>query len=144
MALYGSALNQSLSNARCSLRHLGLCLGCLTFCSYPMQNISALNKLGNTNPLSHTRCSLRHLGLGLGCQPFCANPMEKIESVANPPLDRVPQREMVYPPGSKSEALQLGFHLILLYFIKPRAPKGGRARSASFELEREDNCNVIS
>ena len=93
MALNWSALNQpgnitSHSRARCSLGHLGVGLGWQTFCSRPVEKISALrnnthhsralrhvggslygsalNQLGNITTHSYARCSLRPLGVGLG------------------------------------------------------------------------------
>ena len=96
IALYWNALKQPgnathLSNARCSLRHLGLSLcGQSFYCKSfeETQNVAnlslarvpqrdmvcfcclalcenALNQTGNPSPLSNARCSLRHLGLSL-------------------------------------------------------------------------------
>ena len=56
---------------------------------------SALNKSGNITPHSRPRCSLRHLGVSFCGESICCKSIEETQIVANLPLARVPQRDMV-------------------------------------------------
>ena len=72
--VYGIALNQAgnitpHSNARCSIRHLGMGLGGQNFCSNLMDNTANVANPSLVRvPQRKARCSLRHLGVGFSGQ----------------------------------------------------------------------------